>query len=358
MNSWASIVSVSGEGSNARVKENSTEGVKEEILEKKRYFVVDTNAIIRGVQIQQLSNEIYTTKEVLNEIRDKNARKFLSNLQMDIKVKEPDQDSLKAVIQFAKKTGDLRSLSKADVKVIALTYMLEKELNGVSHLRKEPINLVANYDPNKKDGGLKKAFSKKNGRDKEPQSCHEKEGINHVIKESKQEGEESVEENMGEKMEEKKEDIVGEKMSDEGESKKERDLVQNSEKEEEVEGEKKEEEKEEKKEEAKKEEEIVQAENKEEGMEENEEEEEDWITPDNYQSKLDASVNIMDSMGDTYVACITSDFAMQNVILQMGLNLLSAKGLAIKRVKQWAIKCFSCFQFVFISNIVFFFHLY
>ena len=39
------------------------------------------------------------------------------------------------VIDFARKTGDFRSLSVVDLKVLALTYQMEKELNGAAHLR-------------------------------------------------------------------------------------------------------------------------------------------------------------------------------------------------------------------------------
>ena len=43
------------------------------------------------------------------------------------------------MIEFAKKTGDYLSLSSADIKVIALTYQLEKELVGTGHLRCDPV---------------------------------------------------------------------------------------------------------------------------------------------------------------------------------------------------------------------------
>ena len=42
------------------------------------------------------------------------------------------------VTDFAKKTGDYKSLSAVDIRVLALTYQLEKEYNGTDHLRNEP----------------------------------------------------------------------------------------------------------------------------------------------------------------------------------------------------------------------------
>lgn len=40
--------------------------------------------------------------------------------------------------EFAKKTGDYASLSATDIKVLALTYQLEVEVNGSEHLKTEP----------------------------------------------------------------------------------------------------------------------------------------------------------------------------------------------------------------------------
>ena len=45
---------------------------------------------------------------------------------------------LLAVSEFAKKTGDYRSLSLTDLKVIALVYDLEKENVGTEHLKSAP----------------------------------------------------------------------------------------------------------------------------------------------------------------------------------------------------------------------------
>ena len=44
-----------------------------------------------------------------------------------------------AVTDFAKKTGDYASLSATDIKVIALTLLLEKETVGLDHIRTEPV---------------------------------------------------------------------------------------------------------------------------------------------------------------------------------------------------------------------------
>ena len=43
-------------------------------------------------------------------------------------------------------------------------------------------------------------------------------------------------------------------------------------------------------------------------------------------------------------ACATTDFAMQNVLLQMNLELVSVHGLKIPRVKSWVRRCGACFK--------------
>lgn len=47
---------------------------------------------------------------------------------------------------------------------------------------------------------------------------------------------------------------------------------------------------------------------------------------------------------DQRAACTTTDFAMQNVLLQMGLILLSVDGMRIRRLKSWVLRCGACFK--------------
>lgn len=43
-------------------------------------------------------------------------------------------------------------------------------------------------------------------------------------------------------------------------------------------------------------------------------------------------------------ACATTDFAMQNVILQMNLELLSVDGVKVRKLKSWVTRCGACFK--------------
>ncbi|XP_046550595.1 RNA-binding protein NOB1-like [Haliotis rubra] len=93
----------------------------------------------------------------------------------------------------------------------------------------------------------------------------------------------------------------------------------------------------------------------EEGEESEEEEEEDsdgeeeedgegWITPSNIQ-KVKKQMGGGDAeRADVTVGCLTTDFAMQNVLIQMGLNVVSVDGMLIKKAKSYVLRCFACFK--------------
>ncbi len=103
------------------------------------HLVVDTNAFIDLAQMHRYGETLYTTPSVIAEIRDVNARRVLETLPIEIKIEEPDAESLKRVSEFAALTGDLRSISKADLAVLALTYALEVRVKGsATHLRTTP----------------------------------------------------------------------------------------------------------------------------------------------------------------------------------------------------------------------------
>ena len=105
------------------------------------YLVVDSGAIIRGhgYNFHRMTNKICTVQEVISEIRDSKSRHLLESLPFEIEIRSPSSASLLAVSEFARKTGDSGALSGVDLKVLALAHTLECEVNkDISHLRKEP----------------------------------------------------------------------------------------------------------------------------------------------------------------------------------------------------------------------------
>ncbi|KAF9506117.1 hypothetical protein BS47DRAFT_1374169 [Hydnum rufescens UP504] len=78
----------------------------------------------------------------------------------------------------------------------------------------------------------------------------------------------------------------------------------------------------------------------------------EWITPDNvaiHQAR--ERFSIPDASGrkaaktidePLHVACMTADYAMQNVLLHMGLNIVGLHGKKITTVKSWVLRCHAC----------------
>lgn len=46
----------------------------------------------------------------------------------------------------------------------------------------------------------------------------------------------------------------------------------------------------------------------------------------------------------TDIATLTADYAVQNVLLQMGLGLVGAGGMRIKSVRSWVLRCHGCYK--------------
>lgn len=83
----------------------------------------------------------------------------------------------------------------------------------------------------------------------------------------------------------------------------------------------------------------------------------DWITPDNVALHKSRALEFLPSSdGDlkkrrrvadeetVLAGCMTADFAMQNVLLQMGLTLVGVEGKRIQKVKTWVLRCHACFK--------------
>ena len=81
----------------------------------------------------------------------------------------------------------------------------------------------------------------------------------------------------------------------------------------------------------------------------NEEEGGEWITPDNLHKHIGSAVTVpekkevkVDDGNPRFVQFVTSDYAMQNVIIQLGFKLLSLDGRRITRVKRFKLLCRAC----------------
>ncbi|ORX65965.1 hypothetical protein DL89DRAFT_249800 [Linderina pennispora] len=245
-------------------------------------LVVDTNPFIKGLPLDHIANKFVTIPEVLGELRSRASKDRYQSLDMKygIDVIEPDAESMNAVVAFARKTGDYASLAMADLKIIALGFMLEKKANGMRRLRLEPVGNQPNIADRK------------------------------LMKNAIEQLEQTIEDLS---VEPKDEETVG--IAEEG-------IVLTSAAKDEFEK-------------APRKDDFFNGE---------------WITPNNVKLHQAASaMGMKNAMSDRpkailKVACVTSDFAMQNVILKMGINLVTPDGIAVRRLRTWVLRCHACFE--------------
>lgn len=101
--------------------------------------IIDANAIIQGGEkLNNCADKFVSVSEVIDEVRDPVSRHNLNFVPFTVDTMEPSPESLKKVVNFARATGDLQTLSDVDIKLIALTYTLEVQLHGTKHLRDCP----------------------------------------------------------------------------------------------------------------------------------------------------------------------------------------------------------------------------
>lgn len=302
---------------------------------KIKHLVVDTNAFIKAANLQDIAESIYTIQEVVDEITNDRQRRKLVVLPYDLKVKDVFTENIKFVTDFSKKTGDYTSLSATDIKVIALTYQLEKEIIGSEHLKTEPTmqktvkvygvrdsNTNTTNDTVQKENPtnpttnctVENSANNRNNTDTDKTASNTEESNDNSINEKP-----DVEDN-----ENDKDNVLDEEIAEQIRNMDLRDDKEADEC-------------------------IVKVSDEESDSEESETESDDsdggeWITPSNYKEKQKEIEQGVFEDKNVEVACITSDFAMQNVLKQIGLNVTSSDGRVIKQIRTFIFRCTTCFK--------------
>ncbi|CAG8246612.1 unnamed protein product [Penicillium salamii] len=245
--------------------------------------------------------EIITTPSVVGEIRDPDARARVENLYLPfLKQRSPTPKSFNIVSEFARKTGDRSVLSRTDIEVLALAYEIECEKNeGDWRLRSVPGQKKINGKPPVKEAPTEAAAE---SADVEAIT----EGMKDTTVADAQEAPKEEEATAPEDTEDLLEAAV----------------------------------------------EIADEEAQEEEEEANDDAADsdggEWITPSNYKKKLaqdeSGSATLTAAPKTMQVATMTTDFACQNVLLQMNLNLLSTTTLQkIQHLRTFIKRCHACF---------------
>ena len=251
-----------------------------------------------------------TCQEVVDEILNKRQLRRLIVLPYDLQVKEVFPENIKTVTDFAIKTGDYPSLSATDLKVMALTYQLEKEHVGTQHLRVEPImqktvkvvtkQAVPDMQPDVTGFFMP---GQKSQKIEETDEAGDEDDVTHHDSDSI------------DKLKEKFETL---ECTEANEKINEDEL-------------------------------LAPIEDNSDATESSEDDDDDdddsgWITPSNVnRAKKQVNSELIEEK-HVKVACMTTDFAMQNVLKQMNLNVAALDGRMIKQLRTFILRCYACFK--------------
>ncbi len=89
-------------------------------------LVLDTSAILAGISY---SGEMVTTPKVIDEFTPGgHSWRILQYLkEAGLKIMQPSSDAIEEIKKAAKKTGDIESLSPADIEILALAFRLKND---------------------------------------------------------------------------------------------------------------------------------------------------------------------------------------------------------------------------------------
>ncbi|KAF4705612.1 Nin1 binding protein, partial [Perkinsus olseni] len=268
----------------------TAEPSKEEVhfAHRAKRLVLDAGAIIKLQRADNFAKELYTTPRILGEIRDRQARQHLANLPAQLKVRSPDTESMRTVQEFARKTGDFGFLSVNDMEVMALAVMLYGESGCDKALCTAPS--MARFEEGAKG---RKAFSWRPEEAKGPQQKEEEEEEEPAVATQPENTENAIPE----------ESAAG--GVDESPA---ADVAQNGDDDDEDDG--------------------------------------GWITASNFRkyARDNHESSTKDGEEETIseVSIMSADYSVQNVMMQMGVDVLSFGGFMIRSVKLWALLCTAC----------------
>ncbi|OWT37647.1 RNA-binding protein NOB1 [Cryptococcus neoformans Bt1] len=274
-----------------------------------QHLILDAGPLLSLTPLRHLATSFHTTPMVLAELRDPKAREHWERLALtgvNVKVESPTAEAMAQVTAFAKKTGDFAVLSQTDLSVAALTYQYEVMMNGDKKIRTEP--------PQTK---------KPSAKGKEKNSAKQAEKRDEEIQENKSEKEGKPEEK----------DIGVERaiyslsqITIEPSTETELSVIDVST----TNGSQ------------------TQTSVPTPAHAEDPESEGEWINPTNLSTHRSRDLGLITPSGSTAkppaVACMTGDYAVQNILLGMRLGLVGEGGKKIGKVKSWVLRCHACFK--------------
>ncbi|EHA97398.1 RNA-binding protein NOB1 [Heterocephalus glaber] len=272
------------------------------------HVVADAGAFLRDAALQDIGKNIYTIREVVSEIRDRATRRRLAVLPYELRFREPLPEYVRLVTEFSKKTGDYPSLSATDIQVLALTYQLEAEFVGVSHLKQEPEKVRVSSSIRHPETPLHISGFHLPSKHKPPQETADC-GTPATEPEHPEFSSFLFWRNPLPNIDHELQQLL----IDRGEEEAEAEADTEGDGSEESEG------------------------------KDSDDDEGGWITPSNIK-QIQQELEKCHIPKDVQVGCVTTDFAMQNVLLQMGLHVLAVNGMLIHEARSYILRCHGCFK--------------
>lgn len=307
------------------------------------------------------AEELVTTPDIISEIKDESTRaRIASTLIPFLQLRNPRPDSLNFAKEFARRTGDLPVLSVPDIRLIALTYELECERNGGDwRLKKVPGQKRTN-------GPSPGTIKSQNERDDLVSTSHFEDRQVMQAKKAKQETDRIPVQTLDRtpEPEASKDDVSCDQITDSVNgntnncienlgsdnyekglnnytasvdiitSTNERSITEQLARLEVEEG--------------KQEIPNITPQTLQSPQRDSDDDLNEWITPSNLKKwQENSNVTISSSTEQKtplQVAAITTDYAIQNVLLQINLNLLSPSLQRVKYIKTFVLRCHACFN--------------
>ncbi|OAG04775.1 uncharacterized protein CC84DRAFT_1121456 [Paraphaeosphaeria sporulosa] len=311
-------------------------------------IIIDTGPLIHNtVSISTIINTaevLYTTPAIIAEIRDPVTRSRVETTLLPfLNVKTPSPASFDAVSEFAKKTGDFPVLSKQDLGILALAYEVYCEKHGGSFgLRSQPAQTdIENSPTDLEEEVVAMNNAEQVSATREPGQAADEpeeatEGPEQVTKQPEQSTQESgrateepetAPEAPKQETDEPWQEIAKKKVHPAkarlARRAAEREALTN---------------------------EVLPTTAQQPTPPTTDDDEEsdgsEWITPETLSKhqQQDTSDTPLDaSEPQLAVATMTTDFAMQNVLLQMNLSLLSPSMQRIRNARSTILRCHACF---------------
>ncbi|KAK4686484.1 RNA-binding protein NOB1, partial [Tremellales sp. Uapishka_1] len=295
------------------------------------HLILDAGPLLSLVPLRHLATSFHTTPMVLAELRDPRAREHWERLGLsgvDVVVEQPTAHAMAKVIAFAKKTGDIAVLSQTDLSVIGLTYQYEAAVNGEDGIRTQVGQKIAPKSALPLDERIprpgsenaktaEKSSEESEGEEEEPSVEDMTQSIEQVMLGSTVQGEQETHASTETSPQPSPTDSSEAAVPESSAASSSRILFAETPMPDDVES----------------------------------DGEGDWITPSNVATHRSLDLGFLPAEGSAKApetrlaaACMTGDFAVQNVLLGMGLGLVGEGGKKIDKVRSWVLRCHACFK--------------